>query len=407
MRDTAAGLAALGRGPDSMLVHMSPREVAGLQQLAMAHGGSLTTNPQTGLPEAGFLDNILPTILGVGLNFMFPGSSALIGAGVGAVQAARTGDIGQGILAGLGAFGGAGVGEALTAQGAGIAGHQAGLQAIGGPEAFTGANLAGTAAAPSAINPAFNSALTEALPDAAFNLSGSTPQLATAAAPAASAPMGQTYAEAFQAAQPTTAMGRLQAAGTGLQNITEPGFMANLGQQFPTTRSQVAAGIGALGAMGGFEQPQSRFGAPQQQPSNYRKQGPNQREYDPSAPGGYYFTDRGILQPNFLAARGGEVPSVPQLEDGGFVLTKKAVDGIGKGSNDRGQRVAAAGLGAIPIKGPGTGTSDSIPTTIDGKRPALVSNGEAYVPRDQVKRRGGAKKFYALMKKAEQASRRA
>jgi hypothetical protein len=49
-------MAAQGRGPDSQLVHMSPREVAGLQALAKASGGSLTTNPQTGLPEAGFLD---------------------------------------------------------------------------------------------------------------------------------------------------------------------------------------------------------------------------------------------------------------------------------------------------------------------------------------------------------------
>jgi hypothetical protein len=99
-------------------------------------------------------------------------------------------------------------------------------------------------------------------------------------------------------------------------------------------------------------------------------------------------------------ATGGHV-SVPQLEDGGFVLTKKAVDGLGKGNNKRGQKVASRGLGAIPIKGPGTGTSDSIKTSIEGKRPALVSNGEAYVPKKQVAKRGGAKKFYALMKKAE------
>jgi len=98
--------------------------------------------------------------------------------------------------------------------------------------------------------------------------------------------------------------------------------------------------------------------------------------------------------------------SVPQLEDGGFVLTKRAVDGMGKGSNERGQRAAAAGLGAIPIKGPGTGTSDSIPTSIDGVRPAKVSNGEAYVPRKRVKQAGGAKRLYALMRQAEQDAKR-
>ena len=101
---------------------------------------------------------------------------------------------------------------------------------------------------------------------------------------------------------------------------------------------------------------------------------------------------------SFQAQNGG---SVPMLEEGGFVLTKKAVDGLGKGDNKKGQKVASRGLGAIPIKGPGTGRSDSIKTSINGKHPARVSNGESYVPKKEVERRGGAKKFYALMKRAE------
>jgi len=66
-------MAAQGRGPDTTLVHMSPREVHGLQALAMANGGTLTINPQTGLPEAGFLDSILPAIAGFALNTFAPG----------------------------------------------------------------------------------------------------------------------------------------------------------------------------------------------------------------------------------------------------------------------------------------------------------------------------------------------
>ncbi len=49
---TSQGLASLGRNGDSVLVHMNPTEVAGLQGLAMSQGGSLTINPHTGLPEA-------------------------------------------------------------------------------------------------------------------------------------------------------------------------------------------------------------------------------------------------------------------------------------------------------------------------------------------------------------------
>ena len=36
----------------------------GLQSLALAHGGSLTINPDTGLPEAGFLKKLLPMLAG-------------------------------------------------------------------------------------------------------------------------------------------------------------------------------------------------------------------------------------------------------------------------------------------------------------------------------------------------------
>ena len=58
VQQSAQGLASLGRGNDSMLMHVTPKEVAGLQSLAMASGGSLTINPHTGLPEAGFFDSI-------------------------------------------------------------------------------------------------------------------------------------------------------------------------------------------------------------------------------------------------------------------------------------------------------------------------------------------------------------
>jgi hypothetical protein len=53
-----------GRGPDDMLVHMTSGEVKALQGLAQAHGGSLSINPKTGLPEAGILSTVLPMALG-------------------------------------------------------------------------------------------------------------------------------------------------------------------------------------------------------------------------------------------------------------------------------------------------------------------------------------------------------
>lgn len=113
---SAQQLASMGRGNDSMLVHMTPREVGGLQALAMAQGGSLSINPSTGLPEAGFLDRLLPTLIGAGLSFM--GAGPLMAAGiVGGAETIRSGDLGKGLMAGLGAFGGAGLGSSLAGAG--------------------------------------------------------------------------------------------------------------------------------------------------------------------------------------------------------------------------------------------------------------------------------------------------
>jgi hypothetical protein len=105
-----------GRGQDTMLVHMTPGEVKGLQALAMSQGGSLTINPQTGLPEAGFLSSILPMIAGFALG---PAGFALMsapmaGLTVGAMTGIATGSLKKGLMAGLGAYGGAGIGEGLV-----------------------------------------------------------------------------------------------------------------------------------------------------------------------------------------------------------------------------------------------------------------------------------------------------
>jgi hypothetical protein len=113
-------LQSAGRGEDKVLVHMTPGEVGGLQSLALAHGGSLTINPQTGLPEASFLRSLLPMIAGfalgpAGFKLM---SAAQAGLAVGAATGLATGSLKQGLMAGLGAYGGAGLGQGLMAQGA-------------------------------------------------------------------------------------------------------------------------------------------------------------------------------------------------------------------------------------------------------------------------------------------------
>jgi hypothetical protein len=113
-----------GRGNDSELVHMTPSEVRGLQALAKAHGGSLTVNPDTGLVEAGFLEQVLPIAAAAAATYFTAGAAApalsaalgttmggiaagtLAGAGVGGISASlQGGDVQRGMT--MGGLGGA------------------------------------------------------------------------------------------------------------------------------------------------------------------------------------------------------------------------------------------------------------------------------------------------------------
>ena len=118
----AKQMEAKGRKGDSMLVHMTPGEVEGLQKLAESMGGSLTVNPETGLVEANFLKKLISSpffapLAGAGL-MMIPGVGPMMAAGlVGGGTALATGDVGKGAMAGLGAYGGAGLAGGLMGAG--------------------------------------------------------------------------------------------------------------------------------------------------------------------------------------------------------------------------------------------------------------------------------------------------
>jgi hypothetical protein len=120
-------MSAKGRGPDSMLVHMTPREVASLQALAVKNGTSLTVNPETGLPEAFKLKDLLPMIAGAALGPAGFGlmSAGMAGVAVGGITTLATGSLSRGLMAGLGAYGGAGLAEGLAGMGSTAVGSEA------------------------------------------------------------------------------------------------------------------------------------------------------------------------------------------------------------------------------------------------------------------------------------------
>jgi hypothetical protein len=125
----AQDVASKGRGDDSLLIHMTPDEVQRLQKFAEANGRSLTINPDTGLPEAGMLSDLFKAVAPIALGAFLGPAGAAIGGGfltaaqaglaVGGITSLATGSLSRGLMAGLGAYGGAGLGDSLMKAGTG------------------------------------------------------------------------------------------------------------------------------------------------------------------------------------------------------------------------------------------------------------------------------------------------
>jgi hypothetical protein len=110
MNQTTQGLASLGRNGDTMLMHVSPREVQGLQGLAMSHGGSLTINPHTGLPEAFSFGRFLSSLLPAAAGFMMGGPGGAASSTAGTPGTVNTGGGGGGSGSNTdGGYGGPGI----------------------------------------------------------------------------------------------------------------------------------------------------------------------------------------------------------------------------------------------------------------------------------------------------------
>jgi len=173
-----------GRGKDQMLVHMTPREVQGLQALAKANGGSLTINPETGLAEAGFLEDILPIVaMGAATYFTAGAAAPALSAALSGTAAAGMGGAAAGALAGAGVGGiGAAIQGKDVAKGALFGGLGGAIS--GGMGAYdnalsanlvsgTGANEAAQTA--TAVNVANQGASGQAMLDQTIAQSGSPP----------------------------------------------------------------------------------------------------------------------------------------------------------------------------------------------------------------------------------------
>jgi len=151
----ARHLAGYGRYGDNNLVHVSDRELRGLETLT---GRKFTKNPHTGLPEAFGFENFIPMIAGAVASIATGGAAlpaALAAGAAGAgVSAAKGNDIGtsltSGLISGIGSYAGAGLmsgaGEAANTAASGIADTAANAATTGAADALPA--LSGYSAAP-------------------------------------------------------------------------------------------------------------------------------------------------------------------------------------------------------------------------------------------------------------------
>jgi hypothetical protein len=414
LHEAARHLAAHGRGDDKVLVHMTPGEVNSLNDLAMAHGGSLTINPHTGLPEASFLSSMLPMILGAGLAAATGGSSLLIGAGIGGLQAARTGSIGKGLMAGLGAWGGAGLGAGLSAAGEGAIQANALNAGQSTAQALEAGTNAGTL---SKLGAGVQSLGSEAGRNAVLGqLGGGMAAAQTIGAAATPALIGDQKAPT--APTPDKDMGQ-RYSFTGNQPQATPA------PDVPTYEDM-------LTKQGNFGRQQNYFATPTYTPIN-----PSQ------AKDLYHFAGGGPVEnmSNNAAIGANTMYPMANMATSAFATPYQdpkstnmmaamapsgggTVDAMSGEPNMQGTRLAEGGIsdahynlggysdGGRLLRGPGDGVSDSIPATIGHKQPARLADGEFVVPARIVSELGngsteaGARKLYAMMDRVQAARKK-
>jgi len=414
--ESAQGLASLGRNNDTMLMHVTPNEVQGLQQLAQNMGGSLTRNPQTGLPEAGFFDflgSLIPTIAGLGVGAV-TGSPQLAGLAAGGAKTIQTGDLGAGILSGFGAYMGAD-----TLKGVGDFGANAAANTATDVAADTASSFVPTPAQ-IADNPtgfanaaALNSA---SVPAQTVTDMGTSNYYGAPTDVAAADLAKQTAANQSQfGSMLNPTLGETASnIGAGFSQMTQPGGFDAYAQSIG--KSPMAAGFGLASPMVGpaleamapppmsMEEEDSGWGP-------FKSIADRRKENTMMASGGPVLDD-GTGLAGLLDKRVGnegegqgnaEYFAAGGLKEGAFILPADVVSHYGNGSSKAGLAVLAKKLNAKPIHGPGDGMSDDIPTTIEGKQKARVADGEAYISPADVKRVGGPKKLYAMMDKIRQA----
>jgi len=400
----AQAVQSQGRNNDTQLVHMTPSEVQGLESLAMAYGGSLTTNPRTGLKEAGFLDNILPAIAGgflAATGVGAPMAAMLVGGGTGLA----TGSLEKGLMAGLGAFGGAGIGSALAGTGAATAGAVPGAMP--------------TTATPTVSSPVSAMASPE--------FGGALPAAPSVGTPI-TAPGGLSSSELLRGAQSATATSPAVAPTLNASALYGPSSAPTMSHQL----AQAGQGITALGSEAGRSTFMNQIGggmglakyggaalAPALLSGEEGGPPPSTGTMRPYT----YDPGRQTSQPGFQYRTG--APGESTAEQTYFTPSYTALPTYTPGSGSQAEQederrrmgimsMAAGSEGPVRmLRGGGDATSDSMDGMIDEEEPVKLATGEVVIDGRAVSEIGngdneaGAKKIEAAIERIHKIRQKA
>ena len=413
----AKGLASLGRHGDSMLMHVNPLEVEGLRALGAATGRKVTTNPDTGLPEAfDFLDfftSLIPTGIGMLLGgpagaamglkqgtMMATAAPVLGGMAAGAAVAGAKGDdpLMGGLMGGLGGYGGGNLANTFGKMGA-------------GKIATAGGALPENAIAATPIDA---TQLSQQLGGA--NLTGAVaPGSAVATAP-------MTYTEG---------LGQI---GSGMKTLASDPFGAGYDafKQAGGSAFDIAAPIGMAGLAGAqdYLYPAPDMGDEEKrkaEENKYRDPRTGLLNLSQASPGLKLMATGGTVGSNQSTISSGGIQDLYGTNDQTTGTQQLSRDGYGIG---RLEKLASAGSNAKAadtfyamggpiafargghqgyLDGDGDGMSDSIPATIEGKQPARLADGEFVIPADVVSHIGngsskaGSKRLYSMLDRVRKA----
>lgn len=412
-----------GRGPDDALMHVTKNELRALGQLHPS--GELPRNPTTGLPEAGFLDQILPMVAGLGVTALTGGAAAPVLGGLmsggtlgalasGATSAAMTGDLGKGIMSGLLSYG---AGNVLSSLGDTTA--QAGASGLTQTGTNTAANAATNAANLSANQIARDAASSlvppstvsgsvipgfagRDIPGAVQALANYTPtspsfgdQLSAAANNLSSNPLGTLKNTFVDNALKTTLplgvglLGSMEQQGIDVpKEPTSKELQKKYPEQFPEARRVVAAPQG--------------FNPGVDPEWNY---------FQPMAAGGGvegYYAKGGIADANPKASVRANVEAEAKMalidhHPKAKEALRRYADMFGEDAlKSLTEQMSSMGG---RIRGAGGGLDDLIPGTIEGRKEVRLADGEFVVPADVVSHLGDGSSDHGVRKLTEMMDR--